>query len=155
MSVHWTQQNRDLLDGVLDHLIPANPEKGIPSAGVFGVGKFIAARAVEDDNISSALNDLLGAVSSIDGTISVEMVRQLEVNCPKPFSLLVRLTYMGYYSRPEIRTLIGLASRPVHPIGYEVPIESADMLDLLTAPVKERGQAYREFEDEKVQSSNE
>lgn len=144
MSIQWTQQNRALLDDILDQLIPANPAKGIPSAGVFGVGDFIVARAVEDDSVSAALKELLASASSIDGKVSVETVRQLEANCAGPFSDLVRLTYMGYYSRPEIRSVVGLGSWPVHPNGYDVPVEPADLLEKLIAPVKERGQAYRE-----------
>ena len=148
MSIQWTQQNRALLDDILDQLIPANPAKGIPSAGAFGVGDFIAARALEDDSVCAALQALLAAASSIDGNVSVETVRQLEANCATPFADLVRLTYMGYYSRPKIRSLVGLGSWPVHPKGYDVPVEPADMLEKLTAPVKERGQAYREPDNE-------
>jgi len=148
VSIQWTQQNRALLDDILDLLIPANPAKGIPSAGDFGVGDFIATRAVEDDSVSAAVKELLATASSIDGNVSVEMVRQLEANCSRSFSDLLRLTYMGYYSRPEIRSLVGLGNWPVHPKGYDVPVEPADMLEKLTAPVKERGQAYREPENE-------
>ncbi len=144
MSDQWTEQNRHLLDSILDQLIPANPEKGIPSAGAFGVGDFIASRAAEDNAISTALNELLSNAASIDGNVSVEMVKLLEAKYAKSFSLLVRLTYMGYYSRPEIRSLVGVGSWPVHPKGYEVPIESADLLEQLTAPVTNRGRAYRE-----------
>jgi len=150
VSDQWAEPNRQLLDGILDQLIPANPEKGIPSAGACGVGDFIALRAAEDDAISTALNELLSSAAPIDGKVSVEMVRQLEANNAMSFSLLVRLTYMGYYSRGEIRSLVGLGSWPVHPTGYEVPIEPANMLEKLTASVIKRGQAYREPNDDKV-----
>ncbi len=155
MSMQWTQQNRDWLDGVLDQLIPANPEKGIPSAGAFGVGDFIAARAAEDKHVATALNELLASTSASDASVSVETVKQLEANCTDAFSVLVRLTYMGYYSRPKIRSAVGLGSWPVHPKGYEVPIESADMLEKLIAPVKARGQTYREPNDEQASSTDE
>jgi len=52
VTIQWTQQNRALLDDILDQLIPANPAKGIPSAGAFGVGDFITARAMEDDSVT-------------------------------------------------------------------------------------------------------
>jgi len=147
MSDQWIHEKRNLLDNILDLLIPANPEKRIPSAGVFGVGEFITARAMEDDTVSKAIKELLFTASSIDEDVSIEMVEKLEADCALSFSVLVRLTYMGYYSRPEIRSVVGLGSWPVHPKGYEVPIESADMLEKLIAPVKARGQAYREPND--------
>lgn len=151
MSMQWTQQNRDWLDAVLDQLIPANPEKGIPSAGAFGVGDFIVASAAEDKHVAKALTELLASTSAStsasDASVSVDIVRQLEANCTNAFSVLVRLTYMGYYSRPKIRSAVGLGSWPVHPKGYEVPVEPADMLEKLIAPVKARGQAYREPND--------
>ncbi len=149
---------RQLLDGILDQLIPANPEKRIPAAGAFGVGEFMEARAAEDQSIMDALLQLLmnGAARearSTESRVSSEMVAHIESNDAANFNVLLSLTYKGYYSRPEIRSLVGLESWPVHPKGYDVPVEPADMINKLTAPVKERGPMYRDSTDKKQVST--
>ena len=148
MNNPWTQQQRELLDQILDQVIPANPQKGIPSAGSFGVGDFIASRALEDDAVLTALHELLSSAESTGKTINVNTVRQLESSYAASFSTLLRLAYMGYYSRPQIRSLLGLGSWAVHPKGYDVPVEPSDLLETLTAPVKERGPVYRDPDDQ-------
>ena len=50
---------------------------------------------------------------------------------------------MGYYSRPDIRTLFGPSSNPVHPDGYDVSRESPELMAELTEPVRRRGSLYR------------
>lgn len=147
MNNHLTQHELQLLDQILDQLIPANPQKGIPSAGVFGVGEFIISKAEQDKDASNALSEILSNADSIGGKVNVAMVSQLEANCASSFSTLLTLTYMGYYSRPQIRSLVGVGSWPVHPGGYEVPVESDDLIEKLTAPVRERGRAYRDPKD--------
>lgn len=137
------QQHRNLLDDILDELIPANPEKKIPSAGTVGVGDFVVSRASEDTTLSDALTGLLSAAVKMGGEVTTEMVKALEASNTAHFTLLLNLTYMGYYSRPEIRSLVGLGSWPVHPNGYEVPLEPTIMIEKLTAPVRNRGAMYR------------
>ena len=83
------------------------------------------------------------------------MVEAIEAANTEYFTLLLTLTYMGYYSRPEIRSSVGVGSWPVHPKGYEVPLEPADMMEKLTAPVRDRGAMYRNPSDELQASSNE
>ena len=133
-----------MLDGILDQLIPANPDKGIPSAGQSGVGDFIELRVNEDTAIAQALTDLLSHAPELVADITAESVAQLERDHAASFTTLLNLTYMGYYSRPEMRALVGVASWPVHPKGYDVPAESAQLLQQLTAPVVQRGSIYRQ-----------
>lgn len=147
------QQHRILLDQILDQLIPANIEKNIPAAGSFGVGDFIAARAEEDKTVSDALERFLSSAANISKDVNPEIVKALEASDSENFALLLRLTYMGYYSRPEIRSLVGVGSWPVHPKGYEVPLEPADMIEKLTEPVRDRGAIYRYPGDEPQVSS--
>lgn len=147
MNDLWTQQNRDLLDEILNQLIPANAGKSIPSAGDAGVGDFIGLRAANDVAVLNAINELLSSAASMEGNVNPEMVSQLEAGSAKNFLLLVNLTYMGYYSRPDIRLLVGVGSWPVHPKGYDVPIEPIDMIEKLTAPVRKRGPVYRQTRD--------
>jgi len=147
------QEHRGLLIEILDQLIPANPKKRIPAAGSFGVVDFIEARATDDEFITNALNQLLSKAAEMDATVNADMVAKLESTDAENFRVLLNLTYMGYYSRPEIRSLVGVASWPVHPKGYEVPLEPADMIEELTAPVRSRGPMYRDPSDGQQVSS--
>ncbi len=153
MNNQLIQQHRGLLDAILDQLIPANTEKNIPSAGSIGVADFIAARAIDDEEASTAIKELLSSVASVGGDVTPAMIQELEQRQAENFTVLLNLTYMGYYSRPDIRACIGLGSWPVHPKGYEVPAEPAEVIEGLTAPVTKRGRFYRDpADDQKVTS---
>ncbi len=137
--------DRKLLDAILDQLIPANPDKGIPAAGGFGTGDFIEERAHGDVQLGKALATLLKRAGELArGGMTSAVVRQLESERPAEFSELLAVTYMGYYSRPEIRALVGVGAHPVHPQGYAVAPEPPEMIEALTAPVRARGKAYRD-----------
>jgi len=49
---------------------------------------------------------------------------------------------MGYYSRADMRAKLGLANHAVHPTGYRVDGEGQELLDFLTAPVRNRGKVF-------------
>ncbi len=136
--------NRTLLDAILNQLIPANPERSIPAAGDFGTGDFIEAQALRDTDLNAALESLLAQAAKLAGGINSQSVRQLENDLPVEFAKLLVVTYMGYYSRPEIRELVGVGAHPVHPAGYQVERETPELMDALTAPVRARGKAYRD-----------
>ncbi len=144
MNEALTKENWALLDAILDIMIPANEAKNIPAAGCSGVADFIAKQASANAAVSDAIADLINRAGLHKGDVTEAVVRQLEADTPDSFALLLRLTYMGYYSRPDIRGVIGLAEWPVHPKGYEVPPESTDFINDLTAPVRARGAIYRE-----------
>ena len=72
-----------------------------------------------------------------------DLVAQLESSAPEAFQALLRQTYMGYYSRPDVRVLFGLSDQPTQPNGYDVPSESPELMAELTAPVVARGKCYR------------
>ena len=83
------------------------------------------------------------ALSRADKIAALE---RIEAAQPEAFATLVRLTYMGYYSRPDTRPLFGVGAHPVHPQGYPVARESAALLAEMTASVRARGKAYRDAE---------
>jgi len=140
-----SEGNRAILDALLDQLIPANPAKGIPAAGDFGSGRFILEQAVKDEELDAALAVLLKRAGELASAgINPSVARQLEAELPEEFSKLLVLTYMAYYSRPEIRALFGVGEHPVHPKGYDVNRETPELMDTLTAPVRARGKVYRD-----------
>ncbi|WP_372572272.1 gluconate 2-dehydrogenase subunit 3 family protein [Ruegeria jejuensis] len=143
MSINWTVQQRATLDAILDVLIPANPDKHIPGAGEFGTAEFILMQTAKIASFASAIAALLDRAGELAGNITPNVVRQLESEQPEAFRALLVETYKGYYSRAEIRPLVGVGAHPVHPLGYDVAPESAEDLAALTAPVRARGPLYR------------
>lgn len=135
---------RSRLDAILDQLIPANPEKAIHAAGAAGTGDFIESRCADSEQVARAVDELLACSMSLEDQVTSDGVRQLEVSRPESFNVLLRLTYMGYYSRPDNRERVGVAAWPVHPKGYLVARESDDLLEELTSPVRARGSVYRQ-----------
>ena len=151
---------RELLNEILDQLVPASAEGNIPAAGTLGVADFIGGKASKDQSVQ----ELICHGLSVARTMMQEngksygspgsdqrraFVRQLEETEPEFFHRLLRLTYMGYYSRPDIRELFGLSAEPTQPRGYEVPHESPQVMAALVAPVKSRGPCYRAVEPKK------
>ncbi|MDC0739372.1 hypothetical protein N6L24_13875 [Cognatishimia sp. SS12] len=146
----WTKAQSELLNVILDHLIPPRADGSAPGAGALGVAEFLptATPFAEDpvgtvtavlDHVSKTAPDFL----SQSAAAQVAVLKATEAAVPAPFACLVRLTYMGYYSRPDTRPYVGVGAHPIHPEGYPVPSESAESLAELTAPVRRRGQIYR------------
>ncbi|MCP4315468.1 MAG: gluconate 2-dehydrogenase subunit 3 family protein [Hyphomicrobiales bacterium] len=151
---HWSEDERVLLVAILDQLIPANEEKKIPSAGDPGTALYLAGIAAGDDQIGTLFarglkraaelsNTTGGAFVSLNNSEQIAVIRQLEEAEPAFFEALLRHTYMAYYSRPDIRALLGLLAKPTQPDGYDVPSETPEFMAELTAPVRRRGQVYR------------
>ena len=144
----WTQTQRTLLDAILDELVPPSNDGTIPGAGALGVADFLPIA----DAFAPNPVDTTQAVMMALGESFVELTRPekvaalhlIETQQPDAFATLVRLTYMGYYSRPDTRPLFCVGAHPVHPQGYPVPREEEALMDELTAPVRARGKVYRD-----------
>ena len=138
---------RELLDALLDQIIPASEDGRIPAAGALGVADFISDRIAADVELRRLIQQGLAQAAmliSVNGhRVEPDVVKLLEEEMPDFFEALIRQTYMGYYSRGDIRGLLGLSPKPVHPDGYDVPEQDLDEIRALTAPVKERGSCYR------------
>ncbi len=143
----WNDSERSLLEALLDQIIPANPERNIPAAGALGVADFISGRITDDPELGCLFADGLARMAALvddDGIhLDADVVKQLEQDTPDFFAALIRQTYMGYYSRGDIRGLLGLSPKPVHPDGYDVPEQDLDEIRALTTPVSQRGPCYR------------
>lgn len=142
------ETNRPILDAVLDELIPQSEDGCIPGAGALGVAVFLpTADAYAPDPVGS-VQTILNAVSAdftaLPRDEKIADLKRVEAANVQAFETLVRLTYMGYYSRPDTRPYVGVGAHPIHPKGYPVDHESADLMDKLTAPVRARGKVYRD-----------
>lgn len=144
-----------LLAAVLDELVPASSDGGrVPAAGALGVAEFIAGKATASPDLAALLRDALqrivclaetrgGEFASLDRASRVSIVAALEREAPEVFAALLRNTYMGYYSRADVRPLLGLSPGPTQPEGYAVPDDDPGELASLLAPVRARGRCYR------------
>lgn len=143
MASHWSEAERALLDAILDRVIPPNPARDVPAAGGLGVAEFLGRKAASDPDFAARIRALLAKVSGPADTVTADTVDHLQAALPEAFDLLLRWTYMGYYSRPDIRPLVGLSPLPTQPRGYDVPPESPEEMAALVGPVKARGRCYR------------
>lgn len=151
----WSEGECILLNSLLDEIIPSSEDGRIPPGGALLVTDFITDKAREEPGLYELitsglrqLNSLINVGNTIfsdlnkDGRVAV--TRDLEKKEPEFFKMLVRYTYMGYYTTPEIPLLFGLSENPPHPLGYTVPDEDPELLKDLTAPVKNRGRCYQD-----------
>ena len=139
----------ELISAVLDRLIPSQGD--MPGAGEAGTADYLDgiaagsaqlarlfARGLQDIEIAAArIGD---GFDDLSGDQQDEVLRGVESDNPDFFDLLVRHTYNGYYSNPEIIELLGLDPRPPQPRGNSVERGDLSSLEL----VVERGQAYRD-----------
>jgi hypothetical protein len=153
-SITWSADEKALLNGLLDEIIPASDDGRIPSAGSLGVEDFIANKAREVPGLAALLKrglrtaqallepkgDTFEALPPAD---RLALAKILERREPDFFTALTRYTYMGYYTDPTVPPHFGLSTKPPHPYGYEVPDESPEELTALVEPVKKLGRCYQ------------
>ena len=149
MSRFLSQSQYELVTAVLDRLIPSQGD--MPGAGEAGTADYLDgiaagsaqlarlfARGLQDIEIAAArIGD---GFDDLSGDQQDEVLRGVESDSPEFFDLLVRHTYNGYYSNPEVVELLGLDPRPPQPRGNSVERGDLSSLEL----VVERGQAYRD-----------
>lgn len=144
VKMEWTKAQTNLLNAILDQLIPSNPEKYIPGAGELGVSDFLAECAAKNESFRDSVDTLLRRANELAGEVTPAFVRQLETELPAAFTALLTETYKGYYSRPDMRAKVGVGAHPVHPEGYDVARETPQLMDELTASVRMRGPIFRD-----------
>ncbi len=143
-----------LLRALLDEIVPASADRRVPAAGALGVAEFLASRAVDDPTLAALFHEVLSQAAALaeasganfhelDALGRVAVVKALEQLAPGAFTALLRHTYMGYYSRADVRPLFGLSPQPTQPEGYAVPDDDPDEMAALLAPVRARGRLYR------------
>ena len=152
MAMAWSESEREILRLVLDALIPPSADGRIPSGGLPEVVAFLAAAERYADAPVASVRRLLDCLrkqggeefAALSDGERVAALERVEAAAGEDFTTLTRLAYMGYYSRADVRRALGLNAAPAHPGGYEVAPDGEERLAELTAPVRERGRAYRE-----------
>ena len=133
---------RDLLALVLDALVPASD--GFP-AGSVALDHVLAMGAASADLEATLTRGLQAIDETGSGFARLDLddreraLARVEQTHAALFDALVRHTYDGYYSHPEVLGRLGLEPGPVQPRGHR--IETADLPDL--GRVIGRGPIYR------------
>ena len=135
---------RELLAAVLDVLIPA--DAGFPPAGTIALEHVLSAAEVSAESealLGRALRAIAEGAADFSALGADEregLLREIERTHPDAFDALVRHTYAGYYSHPEIVTRLGLTPGPLHPRGHR--IKDAELPNLTR--VMSRGPLFRQ-----------
>ncbi|MEO7853082.1 MAG: gluconate 2-dehydrogenase subunit 3 family protein [Rubrivivax sp.] len=144
-----TELQTRTLDAVLDLIIPAATERGLPGAAEVGVLAYMTREAPEAIPIAAGELDRLDTESrrhfdlppaAIDDAQRLALIESIRREIPAYLDRLAFETYSCYYQDDRVLDVIGLEKRPPYPTGYEV---DAGDLGLLEA-VRSRGQIYRE-----------
>ena len=135
---------RKLLAAVLDALIPA--DGGFPAAGAIALEHVLSTAGAVGESAAllgralRAIAEAATAFSALGADEREVLLREIERAHPDAFAALVRHTYAGYYSHPEIVTRLGLTPGPLHPRGHRA--KDADLPDL--THVMASGPLYRQ-----------
>jgi hypothetical protein len=112
----FTQDQRELLAGVLNRIIPAQGE--LPAAGDLGAAAFVEEWVAKDNGLRRRFTQGLAQVQILaagQGGDFLELapggqdavLRQVESALPQFFEALVLQTFNGYYTNPRILQIIG------------------------------------------------
>ena len=117
MQQVFTHAHQQLLTAVLNRIIPA--EGAMPGAGEFSLAKFMEDSVADRPTMARIFNqglsniEIAGAKSGTGGFCDLpgqdqdEALRSVESSDPVFFQELVRQTYNGYYTHPQIFQAMG------------------------------------------------
>ncbi len=149
-SSFLSPSQREILTAVVDGIIP--PGDGVPGAGEVGAAQHVEGICGVSPQSRALLTSGLKAIEAASGSIHsrgfsslseddrTAVLKQVESQEPEFFAVLVRETYSGYYSSPEVLRAKGLPLSPPQPEGYDIEPFDATLLE----GVRKRGKAYRD-----------
>ena len=139
------------LAALLDVLIPARDDGGLPGAGSLGLAEPVHAALAPalEPLLAQALETLDHAArergaadfAAASPALRGEILARLAEPHPALVQTLAFLSYRAYYSDPRVLEALGLEPRSPFPEGH--PMEPTDFRELL-APVRRRAKLYRD-----------
>jgi hypothetical protein len=146
-----TDDQRRMLDTLLDVVIPPSPDGRLPGAGTLGLAEHVAHTVERQPMLAPVLEYGLGAIAELaarrrpEGWAALSPAEQTAVFAEfaatdqffQPAFLF--LAYSGYYKHPRVVEALGLEPRAPHPKGYEMDADDLGLLDV----VRRRGKMYR------------
>ena len=131
----------ELLDQILDTLIPPSTDGRMPGAGTLALAAGIRAQLSESEKVLEA--GLAAAEAADFGSLDLEariaFLRDLDHSQPAFLATLFPVTCVAYYQHGRVREGLGLQADPPYPRGYDLEPGSLEALDR----VRERGPLYR------------
>lgn len=149
-SLFLSPAHRELLEAVVDRIIP--PGDGVPGAGEVGAAEHVEGICGVSPQSRALLTKGLKAIEAASGHThsmqfvalsdgqKTEVLKRIESQHAELFAVLVRETYSGYYSSPEVLRVKGLPLSAPQPEGYEIEPFDESLLE----GVRKRGKAYRD-----------
>ena len=144
-----TEAQSRSLRALLDLIIPADADRGMPSAADLDLVGYVNEFASNQiAGIKTELDALDQAAQSETGSLFGELGKDeqqalcnhLRESDPRFAIAIVVQTLNRYYQDDQVVTALGWEARPPFPKGNEVPQADLSLLD----PVRERGQIYRD-----------
>jgi hypothetical protein len=132
----------ELLDAILDTLIPASADGRMPGAGSLGFADTIREQTqAAGEMLAAGLAAAEAAgFAKLDPEARVTVLRELEKTQPGFVPTLYMLTCIAYYQHPSVLVGLGLEPRPPHPKGYELEPGNLTALERVRA----RGKLWRD-----------
>lgn len=132
----------DLLNLILDTLIPPSADGQMPGAGSLDITDSVRAQAAAAGDV---LESGLAAAESkgfakLDEAARVVALREIETAEPAFIPTLFIPTCLAYYKHPKVLIGLGLDPRPPFPRGYTLEPGNLDGLERVRA----RGKIYRD-----------
>jgi hypothetical protein len=133
----FSSAQRSLLTEILNRIIPL--EDDLPGAGDLGIANYIEATAASTPELTRLFNGGLAQISVATGssqefeTLSNpakdDLLRSIEAANPVFFDQLVLQTYNGYYTNPEVFSLIDYGTPKLAPSGSQPELLDESLLD--------------------------
>lgn len=144
-------QEERTLAAVLDQIIPARSDSGLPAAGVLVLDRALrilaqrpdlGLRLVEELQAIDGLARGRGAsgFADLDAAGKPDVLRVASEQHPAVFGELLMFAARAYYQHPQVLEAIGLEPRPPYPDGYKVEPTDFSLLD----GVRRRSKIYRD-----------
>ncbi|MBX3026207.1 gluconate 2-dehydrogenase subunit 3 family protein [bacterium] len=148
----FTESQTRALAHVLDDIIPASPDRGLPAAGALGAAAYVERSLAAMPGLKAMVADSLTQLDALartrhpgglDAMRPEERAAVLLEHAGSEHSfppILILHAFAGYYQDPRVLELLGLPPRPPHPEGYAMEPDDLSLLD----PVRQRGRKYRQ-----------
>ena len=129
-----------ILPALLDTLVPASDERGMPSAADVDFAGYLATQGGGVVPLLQAVLDQLGdGFAAASGEERVAQLTAFQDEQRGLFMPLLAAVYDCYYQDPRVRRQIGMVQGPVFPQGNDVAQGDLSLLD----PVIENADAHR------------
>ena len=133
----FSPAQRSLLTEILNRIIPLKGD--LPGAGDLGIASYIEITAGSTPELTRIFNEGLAQISvaagssqefeTLSNTAKDDLLRSIEAANSVFFDQLVLQTYNGYYTNPEVFSLIGFEMPKLAPPGSQPELLDESLLD--------------------------